>query len=298
MSFVEARVGLLHRDAETRKLVVTVAFSDAEIEPAAGEEIECRRLFGQQHRVVPGQHDNRGAEPQPSGACAEPGQQAEGGRDLAIAGEVVLDDKGAVKAERLGLDVVFDEIAKPLAAVELGTAAPRRGAAEQTELHRSRYLPPMNPGPRLCRSARCSKCRLLIIGIAHRHDGEPSPASRRGSRGVTHGSKSPSQKVLCTVSPSASVTTRRQCPRAGAQTQWRTRPSAGATPDRGRKRAAHTERINVAASWLARDKKHIAFARRAVVEGARGQPYTVIDARSPHNKGLTIGNTTMACLSP
>ena len=50
---------------------------------------------------------------------------------------MVLDDKGAVKAERLGLDIVFDEVAEPLAAVELAAAAaPRRRAAEQTELHR------------------------------------------------------------------------------------------------------------------------------------------------------------------
>src|SRR5438034_9241764 len=84
---------------------------------------------------MPGQYDYRCAEAQPACAGAEPGQQVEGRRDLAIAGEMVLDDKGAVKAERFSLDVVIDEIAEPLAAVEPGTAAPRRGAAEETELH-------------------------------------------------------------------------------------------------------------------------------------------------------------------
>jgi hypothetical protein len=49
---------------------------------------------------------------------------------LAVAGEMVLYDKGAVEAEGLGLDIVFNEIAEPLAAVELGTATPRRSAAE------------------------------------------------------------------------------------------------------------------------------------------------------------------------
>ena len=48
---------------------------------------------------------------------------------------MVLDDKGAVKAQRLGLDVVIDEVAEALAAVELGAAAPRRRTAEETELH-------------------------------------------------------------------------------------------------------------------------------------------------------------------
>src|SRR5208337_842485 len=85
------------------------------------------------------------AETKPARARAEPGQQVEGGRDLAIAGEVVLDDEGAVKAERLGLDVVFDEVAEALAAVELGTTAPRCGAAEETELHPSH--PPLRSAP-------------------------------------------------------------------------------------------------------------------------------------------------------
>src|SRR5713101_7057940 len=85
---------------------------------------------------MPGQHEYRGAQAQPARARAEPGQQVERGRDLAIAGEVVLDDERAVEAERLGLDVVVDELAEPLAAVELGTAASRRRTAEQTELHR------------------------------------------------------------------------------------------------------------------------------------------------------------------
>ena len=36
----------------------------------------------------------------------------------------MLDDKGAVKAERLGVDDILDEIAKSLTAVEFGAAAP------------------------------------------------------------------------------------------------------------------------------------------------------------------------------
>ena len=62
---------------------------------------------------------------------------------------MVLDDKGAVKAERLGLDVVFDEIAEAFAAVELGAAAPRRRTAEQAELH---GIPPPLIAEALCAS--------------------------------------------------------------------------------------------------------------------------------------------------
>src|SRR6201987_2774821 len=71
-----------------------------------------------------------------AGGPAGPGQKIEACRDLAKAGEVMLDEKGAVIAERLGFDIVVDELAKPLAAVGIGTAAPRLGAAEQSKTHR------------------------------------------------------------------------------------------------------------------------------------------------------------------
>jgi hypothetical protein len=52
---------------------------------------------------------------------------------------MMLDDKSAVKPERLGFDVVFDKITKSFAAVEFAAAAPRCGAAEQAELHCSNF---------------------------------------------------------------------------------------------------------------------------------------------------------------
>ena len=134
-AFLEALVGLLHRDAEARELVVAVALADAEFEPAAGQQIDGGRLLGEQHRVVPGQHHHGGAEPQRLGARREPGQQVEARRDLAEAGEMMLDHEGRVVAQRLGLDVVFDVVAKALTAVEVGAAALRLGAAEQSEFH-------------------------------------------------------------------------------------------------------------------------------------------------------------------
>ena len=79
---------------------------------------------------MPRQNHHRRTETQPARARAKPGQQIDCGRNLAIAGEVVLDDKGAVKAERFGLDVVIDEVAEALGAVEFGTTAPRRRTAE------------------------------------------------------------------------------------------------------------------------------------------------------------------------
>ena len=43
---------------------------------------------------------------------------------------MMLDDEGAMKAQRLGFDVGVDEVAKPLGAVELAAATARRGATE------------------------------------------------------------------------------------------------------------------------------------------------------------------------
>src|SRR3989442_9222810 len=134
-ALLEPRVGFLHRHAEARELVVPIALADPEIEPAPGQEIERRGLFRQQHRVVPWQHHDSGAETQPARARSDPGQEIERGRHLTVAREVVLHDERAVQAQRLRLDVVVDEIAKSLAAVEFRTTAPRRRTAEQAESH-------------------------------------------------------------------------------------------------------------------------------------------------------------------
>ena len=61
---LEARLGLGGRHGEACELVVAVAFADSEIEPAVREKIQGRNLLGKQHRVVPGQHQDRRAEAQ------------------------------------------------------------------------------------------------------------------------------------------------------------------------------------------------------------------------------------------
>src|SRR6516162_4949847 len=48
---------------------------------------------------------------------------------------MMLDQKGAVIAQRLGFDVVLDELAEALAAVGVGTAAPSLRAAEKSKSH-------------------------------------------------------------------------------------------------------------------------------------------------------------------
>ena len=117
------------------ELAVAVALADAEIETAAGDQIERRRLLGEQHRIVPGQHHHRRAEPQRRGAHGERHQQHQGRRHLVPAGEMMLDQKARLKAERLGLDIEIEIVAKTLAGLRRQIVAVGLRRAEQAEFH-------------------------------------------------------------------------------------------------------------------------------------------------------------------
>src|SRR5205814_8073064 len=152
---VEARIGLFHIDAEASEFIVAIALADPEIEPSTRQQVQGRGLLGQQYRVVPRQHQDGGAEPQCRGARAEPGQEIEARRHLPETGEMVLDDKGRVKSERLGLDIVLDPLAKSLAAVgqlRPRGRSPRLRAAEQSKPH------PFLLRSTQCQTRRSSRC--------------------------------------------------------------------------------------------------------------------------------------------
>jgi hypothetical protein len=72
---VKARLRLLGRDTESFEFGMAVAFSDPEIEPSTGHEVERRGLLGKQNRVVPGQQHS-GAEAKRRRARGEPSQAA------------------------------------------------------------------------------------------------------------------------------------------------------------------------------------------------------------------------------
>jgi hypothetical protein len=55
---------------------------------------------------------------------------------LAKAGEMMLDEKGAVIAECLGLDIALDEFPKTCAAIDIRAAPSRLGTTEKSKLHR------------------------------------------------------------------------------------------------------------------------------------------------------------------
>src|SRR5215510_8527979 len=59
---VEARLRFVRRYLKALELAVPITFADAEIEAAMRKKIECCRLFGEQHRVVPWRHDHRCAQ--------------------------------------------------------------------------------------------------------------------------------------------------------------------------------------------------------------------------------------------
>ena len=109
---------------------MAITFADAEIEAPAGQKIDGRGLFSEQHRVVPGQHQHRRAKPQGSGLCRHPGEQRQASRDLAESSEVMLDQKSRMVAQRLGLDIVFDELPVALAGIDVRAAVAGRRAAE------------------------------------------------------------------------------------------------------------------------------------------------------------------------
>jgi hypothetical protein len=102
---VETCLRFRGRDLKTVELAVPITLADAEIETAAGDQIERRRLLGQQHRIMPRQNHHRGAKPQLGRAHGERGQKHQRRRHLIPAGEMMLDQKARREAERLGLDV-------------------------------------------------------------------------------------------------------------------------------------------------------------------------------------------------
>src|SRR5262249_44933776 len=55
-AFLEALGRFRFRDAEALELGVAVAFTNTEVEATTRQQIECRDLLGEQHRIVPWQH--------------------------------------------------------------------------------------------------------------------------------------------------------------------------------------------------------------------------------------------------
>ena len=98
----KARPRLLHRHAEPLVFDAGRAAPEAEQAAPAAQDIEQRDLLGDAHRVVPRQHDDRGAELDPLRAPGVIGEQLGRRRRHRIAGEMVFEREDRVEAERLG----------------------------------------------------------------------------------------------------------------------------------------------------------------------------------------------------
>src|SRR4051794_38464264 len=84
---------------------------------------------------MPRQHDH--CRPQAKGPRThrKAGEKHEGGRDLVPAAEVVLDQKGRMEPERLGLHVEIEIVVEALAGFSREILAVSLGRAEETESH-------------------------------------------------------------------------------------------------------------------------------------------------------------------
>ena len=134
-AFLDPLAAVLHVDAENVELVADKTAADAEIEAALRQLIERRRLFGHPHRIVERQHGGAGAEPDALGAGGEIGQErVVGGKQPAVADEVMLDDPGVIDADLVGEFDLLDDAA--IVGLRIAHIRQVGGKVEQSELHR------------------------------------------------------------------------------------------------------------------------------------------------------------------
>ena len=116
------------------------AAADAELEPAAGQQIGRRRVLGHVERVLVAHVDHAGADLDPARLDADRGEQRE--RRGELAREVVDADERAVDPDLLGGDRELDRLAERVAAGVRQTAARVPGAErEEADLLGIRHLP-------------------------------------------------------------------------------------------------------------------------------------------------------------
>ena len=120
-------------DAEALELLDAVAEADAEVEASIAEDIDGGGVLGDADRVVQGQQQDPGADPDARGEARDRGGDGQHGGGVAVVDEVVLGDPDVVVAKRFGeLDLVEQFV------VELGPGlAPLGWVAEvvdQSEL--------------------------------------------------------------------------------------------------------------------------------------------------------------------
>jgi hypothetical protein len=98
-------------------------------------QIERRRLFGQQHRIVARRHHGGRAKPQRRRAHRQRGLEHQRRGHLVPAAEMVLDRKARMEAERFGFDIEVEIVKKATAGLWTEARNIGFGRTEQTETH-------------------------------------------------------------------------------------------------------------------------------------------------------------------
>ena len=91
------------------------AAAEAEMQGAPRQRVQHRDLFGDAHRMVPGQHQHRGAEPDIRAERGDMRHEEQRARRRVVVGEMVLQHPDRLVAKRLGeLHVLDDLVVKHL----------------------------------------------------------------------------------------------------------------------------------------------------------------------------------------
>ena len=98
---LEPGLALVTVDAVAGVLVAGGAPAEAGVEPSTAEQVEGGGVLGEPHRMVERRDDDRSAQPQGGGAGGDVGEQQQGRRAKAVAGEVVLGQPAAVETQLL-----------------------------------------------------------------------------------------------------------------------------------------------------------------------------------------------------
>ena len=141
-----------HADAERMQFRRPRRLAHAEIDAAAGQQIERRHLLRHALRLVGGELDHAMAEPDALGALARRAEEHLGGGGVRVLlEEVMLDHPGIVVAEFVGELELVERLLKQLVFAGRGPGARQLMLVEHAEFHR--WIP--SPG-QIARSARRS----------------------------------------------------------------------------------------------------------------------------------------------
>ena len=171
--FSKPRARFLHRNAEACILRAGCSASKAKHASSAAQQIQVGNLLGHADRVMPREHDHTRAERDTGRLCCVVGQELQRARRHRVAGEVMLQRKQGIEAERLG-EIRQREVLCQHGGV--GTSRLRQNAYVGSDSHAATPL----TSPRHASSSRVSRDAVLPCRRRLRagHDGSyPSAAS-------------------------------------------------------------------------------------------------------------------------